>query len=145
MKGRQRRLTPSSVQEKARMVMCVFGRMAGVIVLGFGLVIGGNAMAGDAVKGQKLFKRCKACHYVDKEKHKTGPHLVAVIGRAAGSLDDYKYSKAMKASGLVWDEETLAAYLKAPKKFVKGTKMAFAGLKKDRDVADIIAYLKAAN
>ena len=126
------------------MVIFVFGRMVGVIVLGFGLVTGGNAMAGDAVKGQKLFKRCKACHYVDKEKHKTGPHLVAVIGRAAGSLDDYKYSKAMKASGLVWDEETLAAYLKAPKKFVKGTKMAFAGLKKDRDVADIIAYLKAA-
>ena len=127
------------------MVVCVFGRMAGVIALGFGLVICGNAMAGDAVKGQKLFKRCKACHYVDKEKHKTGPHLVAVIGRAAGSLDDYKYSKAMKASGLVWDEETLAAYLKAPKKFVKGTKMAFAGLKKDMDIADIIAYLKAAN
>ena len=124
--------------------MCVFGRMAGGIVLGFGLVTGGDAMAGDAFKGQKLFKRCKACHYVDKEKHKTGPHLVAVIGRAAGSLDDYKYSKAMKASGLVWDEETLAAYLKAPKKFVKGTKMAFAGLKKDRDVADIIAYLKGA-
>lgn len=127
------------------MVVCVFGRMAGVIALGFGLVICGNAMAGDAVKGQKLFKRCKACHYVDKEKHKTGPHLVAVIGRAAGSLDDYKYSKAMKASGLVWDEKTLAAYLKAPKKFVKGTKMAFAGLKKDMDIADIIAYLKAAN
>ena len=127
------------------MVVCVFGRMAGVIALGFGLVICGNAMAGDAVKGQKLFKRCKACHYVDREKHKTGPHLVAVIGRAAGSLDDYKYSKAMKASGLVWDEETLADYLKAPKKFVKGTKMAFAGLKKDMDIADIIAYLKAAN
>ena len=127
------------------MVVCVFGRMAGVIALGFGLVICGNAMAGDAVKGQKLFKRCKACHYVDREKHKTGPHLVAVIGRAAGSLDEYKYSKAMKASGLVWDEETLAAYLKAPKKFVKGTKMAFAGLKKDMDIADIIAYLKAAN
>lgn len=127
------------------MVVCVFGRVAGVIALGFGLVICGNAMAGDAVKGQKLFKRCKACHYVDREKHKTGPHLVAVIGRAAGSLDDYKYSKAMKASGLVWDEKTLAAYLKAPKKFVKGTKMAFAGLKKDMDIADIIAYLKAAN
>ena len=114
-------------------------------MFGFGLVTGGNAMAGDATKGQKLYKRCKACHYVDKEKHKTGPHLVAVIGRAAGSLDDYKYSKAMTASGLFWDEETLAAYLKAPKKFVKGTKMAFAGLKKDRDLADIIAYLKVAN
>ena len=132
-------------QEKAKMVMRVFGRMAGVALLGFGLVVAGSAMAGDAVKGEKVFKKCKACHYVDKEKNKTGPHLVAVLGRAAGSLEGYKYSKAMKASGLVWDEETLAAYLKAPKKYVKGTKMAFAGLKKDKDVADVIAYLKAAN
>lgn len=143
--GIQKRLLTSSVQEKAGMVMFVFGRMAGALVLGFGIVIGGNAMAGDAVKGQKLFKKCIACHYVDKEKHKTGPHLVAVIGRVAGSLDDYRYSKAMKASGLVWDGETLAAYLKAPKRFLKGTKMAFSGLKKDRDVANIIAYLKMAN
>ena len=127
------------------MVKSVFGRMAGVALLGFGLVVAGSAMAGDAVKGEKVFKKCKACHYVDKEKNKTGPHLVAVLGREAGSLEGYKYSKAMKASGLVWDEETLAAYLKAPKKYVKGTKMAFAGLKKDKDVADVIAYLKAAN
>lgn len=118
--------------------------MATISVLGFGLLIGANAMAGDAVKGQKIFKRCKACHYVDKEKNKTGPHLVAVIGRAAASIEGYKYSKAMKASDLVWNEETLAAYLEAPKKFVKGTKMAFAGLKKDKDIADIIAYLKVA-
>ena len=103
------------------------------------------AQAGDIEAGAKVFRKCKACHYVDKEKNKTGPHLVAVLGREAGSLEGYKYSKAMKASGLVWDEETLAAYLKAPKKYVKGTKMAFAGLKKDKDVADVIAYLKAAN
>ena len=117
-----------SCSGKGKMVISVFGRMAG----GFAWVWScgaGSAMAGDAVKGEKVFKRCKACHYVDKEKNKTGPHLVAVLGREAGSLEGYKYSKAMKASGLVWDEETLAAYLKAPKKYVKGTKMAFAGLK----------------
>ena len=127
------------------MAVSLFGRIAGVVLLGLDLVVAGSAMAGDAVKGEKVFKKCKACHYVDKEKNKTGPHLVAVLGRTAGSLEGYKYSKAMKASGLVWDEETLAAYLKAPKKYVKGTKMAFAGLKKDKYVADVIAYLKAAN
>lgn len=124
--------------------MSILRRMVTISVLGFGLLIGDNAMAGDVVKGQKIFKRCKACHYVDKEKNKTGPHLVAVVGRAAASIEGYKYSKAMKESNLVWDEETLAAYLKAPKKFVKGTKMAFAGLKKSKDIADIIAYLKGA-
>ena len=95
-------------------------------------------------RGEKVFKKCKACHYADREKHKTGPHLVDIMGRAAGSLDDYKkYSKAMKASGIVWDDTTLADYLRAPKKYVKGTKMAFAGLKKDADIENVIAYLKA--
>ena len=133
------------VQEKAKLVMSVFSRMVGMTLFGFGLVVADSAMAGDVVEGEKVFKKCKACHYVDKEKNKTGPHLVAVLGRAAGSLKGYKYSKAMKASSLVWDEETLAAYIKAPKKYVKGTKMAFVGLKKDKHVADVIAYLKAAS
>ncbi len=127
------------------MAVSVFGRIAGVVLLGLDFVVASSAMAGDAVKGEKVFRKCQVCHYVSKEKNKTGPHLVAVLGREAGSLEGYKYSKAMKASGLVWDEETLAAYLKAPKKYVTGTKMAFAGLKKDKDVADVIAYLKAAN
>ncbi len=86
----------------------------------------------------------QACHYADREKHKTGPHLVNLIGRTAGSLEDYKkYSKAMKASGIVWDEETLTEYLRAPKKYIKGTKMAFVGLKKDADIENVIAYLMA--
>ena len=68
-----------------------------------------------------------------------------LFGRTAGSLEGYKYSKAMKASGIVWTEETLAEYLRAPKKYIKGTKMAFAGLKKDADIENIIAYLKAPN
>ena len=99
--------------------------------------------AGDVAKGEKVFKKCKACHVVKKLQNRTGPHLVNVFGRTAGALYSYKkYSKAMKNSGIVWDEESLDAYLKAPKKYVKGTRMAFAGLKKDADRANVIAYIK---
>ena len=99
--------------------------------------------AGDLKAGEKVFRKCKACHYVDKEKNKSGPHLVNIVGRAAGSVDGFKYSKAMKNSGLTWDEATLAEFLKKPKAYLKGTKMAFAGLRKDKDIDDVIAYLKA--
>ena len=113
------------------------------IALALSLILGAApAVANDVASGEKVFKRCKACHYADKEKNKTGPHLVNVIDRKAGLIEGYKYSKAMAASGLVWDEATLTAYLKAPKKFLKGTKMAFAGLKKDADIKNLIAYLK---
>ena len=113
------------------------------LVLMFSLTLfGAPVLAEDVAKGEKVFKRCKACHYADKEKNKTGPYLVDVIGRKAGSIDGYKYSKAMRESQLVWDEATLTAYLKAPKKFLKGTKMAFAGLKKEADIKNVIAYLK---
>ena len=106
-------------------------------------LISATAHAGDAAAGKKVFKKCKACHYAAKDKNKTGPHLVNLIGREAGTVEDYKYSKAMKSSGIVWDEDTLTAYLRAPKKYLKGTKMAFAGLRKDADIANVIAYLKA--
>ena len=114
------------------------------LVLIFSLTLfGAPALAEDVAKGEKVFfMRCKACHYADKEKNKTGPFLVDVIGRKAGSIDGYKYSKAMRESQLVWDDATLTAYLKAPKKFLKGTKMAFAGLKKEADIKNVIAYLK---
>ena len=117
---------------------------AGAIAMSAALLVAAPAGAGDVKAGEKVFKKCKACHYADREKHKTGPHLVNITGRAAGGLEDYKkYSKAMKASGIVWDDTTLADYLRAPKKYVKGTKMAFAGLKKDADIENVIAYLKA--
>ena len=106
-------------------------------------LISATAHAGDAAAGKKVFKKCKACHYAAKDKNKTGPHLVNLIGREAGTVEGYKYSKAMKSSGIVWDEDTLTAYLRAPKKYLKGTKMAFAGLRKDSDIANVIAYLKA--
>jgi len=101
-------------------------------------------MAGDINAGEKVFKKCKACHVVDAEKNKTGPHLVNIMGRTAGSLESFKkYSKAMKESGIVWSEETLNGYLEKPKAYIKGTKMAFAGLKKEKDRENVIAYLKS--
>ena len=119
--------------------------IAATIMVGLGATMSMTANAGDVTKGEKVFKKCKACHYVDKEKNKTGPHLVNLLGREAGSIEGYKYSKAMKASGLVWDDATLTEYLRAPKKYVKGTKMAFAGLRKDADIENVIAYLKSFN
>ncbi len=110
-----------------------------------GILMALPAQAGDAKAGEKVFRKCKSCHYVDQEKNKTGPHLVNIIGRAAGSVDGFKYSNAMKDSGLTWDEATLAEFLKKPKAYIKGTKMAFSGLRKDKEIDDLIAYLKAPN
>lgn len=98
---------------------------------------------GDVQKGKQVYNKCKACHVVDERKNRIGPHLVDLFGRKAGSVEGYKYSKAMKSSGIVWTEETLDAYLEAPRKYVKGTKMAFAGLRRDSDRQDVIAYLKS--
>ena len=102
--------------------------------------------AGDAAAGEKVFNQCKACHEVEKGVNKVGPTLKGVVGRKAASVEGYKYSEAMiakGAEGVVWDEATLTAYLPDPKGFVPKTKMAFAGLKKPEDVANVIAYLKA--
>lgn len=102
------------------------------------------AADGDAAKGEKVFRKCKACHTVDEPKNKVGPHLDGIIGRKAGAAEGFAYSDAMKNSGLTWDEATLDAYLKDPKGTVPGNKMIFAGLPKDDERADLIAYLKTA-
>ena len=102
------------------------------------------AQAGDIEAGLKVFKKCKACHVVDKEKNKTGPHLVGIIGRPAASVESFKkYSKAMKESGIVWDAASLDGYLENPKKYLKGGKMAFAGLRKQKDRDNNIAYFES--
>ena len=99
---------------------------------------------GDAAKGEKIFKKCKACHLLEAGKKKPGPHLAGLFGRTAGTVEGFKYSKAMIESGIVWDEATLDEYLTKPKAMVPKTKMAFPGLKKEQDRADLIAYLMEA-
>lgn len=100
---------------------------------------------GDAEKGSKVFNKCKACHAVGEgAKNKVGPQLNGILGRAAATDADFKYSDGMKtkgAEGLVWDAATMAAFLAKPKDVVPGTKMSFAGLKKDDEIANVIAYL----
>lgn len=113
-----------------------------VAIMGLGLLVSPALAEGDAKKGKKVFNKCKACHDISKEKNKVGPHLIGLFGRTAGAVEGYKYSKAMKESGIVWSPETLAPYLANPKKNVPGTKMAFAGLKKEAQIADVILYLQ---
>ncbi|HSF96248.1 MAG TPA: cytochrome c family protein [Thermohalobaculum sp.] len=101
---------------------------------------------GDADAGKKVFNKCKACHMVgDGAKNRVGPILNGIAGATAGAVADFKYSDAMMAKGaegLVWTDENLAAYLEKPKDFIPGNKMTFAGLKKEDDRANVIAYLK---
>jgi len=103
-----------------------------------------RAQEGDAAAGEVVFKKCMACHNVDSDKAKVGPSLKGVIGRQPGTVAGFKYSKGMVefGAGKIWDEALLKAYLPDPKGLVKGTKMAFAGLKKEKEVVDIIAYIK---
>ena len=104
------------------------------------------ALAQDAAAGEKVFARCKACHMVgENAKNRVGPELNDLFGRTAGTVEGFRYSKAMTeagAGGLVWTEETVAEFVADPRGFVKGTRMVFAGLKKEEDVANLLAYLK---
>ena len=100
------------------------------------------APVGNAVAGAKVFNQCKTCHVVATGVNRVGPSLHGVIGRKSGTVPAYKYSAANLKSGAVWTEAVLFKYLEAPMKFMPGTKMAFAGLKKPQDRADVIAYLK---
>jgi cytochrome c len=97
---------------------------------------------GDLAHGEKVFKKCSACHMIAAGgKNMIGPNLWNVIGRTAGSVSDYKYSKALSEYGKEWTFEELNGYLIKPAKWIKGTKMAFAGLRKEKDRASVILYL----
>lgn len=102
---------------------------------------GGALADGNAKKGKRVFNKCKTCHELAREKNKIGPHLVGILGRKAGSVAGFKYSSAMKGSGIVWDKKTLDTYITNPKKFVPGNKMVFPGLKKESQREDVIAYI----
>lgn len=100
---------------------------------------------GDVEAGEKVFRKCKACHQVGEgAENKVGPVLNGIVGRVVGSHEGFKYSgtlEDMGAEGKEWTAEELAAFLEAPKKYAAGTKMAFAGLRKEEDRTNVIAYL----
>lgn len=123
----------------------MFGRTLSLLAATalFAMSTGAALADGDAKKGKRVYNKCKACHFLDKKKNKIGPHLVGIMGRKAGSAEKFKYSKAMKNSGIVWDEKALDAYLTKPKTFIPGNKMTFAGLKKESQRKDVIAFIKA--
>ena len=97
---------------------------------------------GDVANGEKIFKKCAACHSINKGgKHKIGPALYNVVGRTVGGVDDYKYSKSLASYGKEWTFEELNGFLLKPASYIKGTKMSYAGLRKEKDRASIIKYL----
>lgn len=97
---------------------------------------------GDVTHGEKVFKKCAACHSINKDgKNKIGPKLYNVVGRATGATSDYKYSKALISYSKTWTFEELNGFLIKPAKWIKGNKMGFAGLKNDKDRASVILYL----
>jgi cytochrome c len=104
------------------------------------------AAGADLEHGARVFETCAACHAIDSDVNKMGPHLKGVVGRAAGSVPDFRYSQSMRkagSDGLVWDESALAEFLSSPKKKVPGTSMRFWGLWFQSEIDDVIAYMKA--
>ena len=114
------------------------------IIIGMILIILTVSIANtaDLVKGKKVFKKCVACHSLEEGKNKIGPPLNNLLGRKAGSVKGYKYSKAMKNSSVVWNEESLDKFLTKPRKFIPKTKMSFRGIKKKSLRDDLISFFK---
>lgn len=101
-----------------------------------------NAFAQDVANGEDVFKKCRACHAVgENAKNLVGPQLNGLVGRKSGSSEGFPYSDANKNSGVTWDKETFLKYIKDPKAFMPGNKMAFAGVKDEQDAADLFAFL----
>jgi cytochrome c len=126
---------------RERRLMIAAAAAAAILLIRPGPVIA----AGDAASGEKIFLRCKACHTLEAGTHKVGPSLAGVFGRKSGSAEGFKYSEPMAKANIVWDDATLDAYLANPKKYVPGNRMAFPGLPKEQDRANVIAYLHQAS
>lgn len=103
-----------------------------------------SASAGDAARGEQLWRKCASCHTLEANgRNRAGPRLHGVFGRVAGSVPDYRYSDALKNSGIIWTDQTLDSYIKDAEAFVPGTKM-YGGLSQDADRADLLTFLKGA-
>lgn len=108
-----------------------------------GILSAGAVQAQDAAAGEKVFLKCRACHQTgETAKNAVGPVLNGLIGRKSGTVAGYSYSDANKNSGLTWDEATFKEYIKNPKAKIPGTKMIFVGLPSDKEIEDVLAYLK---
>ncbi len=101
------------------------------------------AMTTDAAAGEKVFALCRSCHVLEEGVNRVGPSLHNIVGRASGTVAGYSYSDANKNSGVTWTTQVLYEYLKDPKAYIPGTKMAFPGIKKDQDRANLVAYLES--
>jgi cytochrome c len=103
-----------------------------------------NVARADAQRGEKLYEECRACHATERGVNGVGPALHGVIGRRAGALDDFRYSPALKKSGITWSRQTLDAYVADPQKAVPANRMPYAGMVDARDRADLLDYLQQA-
>jgi len=121
--------------------LLAFGAIAGMVFAGTRAAAGGAA---DLERGKRTFDKCAACHGLADETDTDGPTLKGLIGRKAGSLEDYRYSAAMKRSDVTWTAMTLDAYIADPQGYIKGNRMVFAGISDPAERADLIAYLEQA-
>ena len=110
-----------------------------------GLLAASGAYAdGDAARGRKLFEECAACHSFERGTHGVGPSLQGVFERKAGELSEFRYSPAMKKSGIAWSAQSIDVFIADPQKEIKGNRMPFSGMPDARDRSDLIAYLREA-
>ena len=119
-------------------------RLATAVAATFILAAGVAHAQGDAKRGQKLFEECHACHAVERGAQGVGPGLHGVFGRRAADRDDFRYSPALKRSGITWTPQTLDTYIADPQKAVPANRMPYAGMPEARDRADLLAYLQQA-
>jgi cytochrome c len=120
--------------------------MTRLVIAGLMATSSGQAFAeGDAVKGERVFRKCSACHSVKDTSNRVGPHLVGIVGRPIASVAEFRYSEDLKTyatTAMTWDEEKLSAYFENPRGLVAKTSMVFVGLKNEVERQDVIAYLK---
>ena len=119
--------------------------MAGLCVAAFAIVAAGTAKAADSGRGEKLFVECASCHSIEKGVDGVGPSLFGLFQRKAGEVVDFRYSPALKRSGITWTAQTLDQYIADPQKSVPGNRMPYSGMPDANERADLIAYLQKAS